>query len=182
MIARLAGRMSLVHDALLATLIAVRPLIWDEDPTQPSCCCYLVLLALALVALAVDAGCGLRRQWRWSRRGLLLAALVGWFAWEALRSPLPLQAWQVWISLASDLVLAWYLMQVMPGRGRLAVAALGAGLFTELVLAQLQWCWVLPALAQAQREGQLDIPSYLASAAAERIRFWQGLRHLHPGR
>jgi hypothetical protein len=79
--------------------------------------------------------------------------------------------WGLWGMAATQLGLAAYLVQVVPGRERIALAALGAGLIGEATVSVLQWPWVLPALAEAQRRGELDavVGPGLSGDLAERI-------------
>jgi O-antigen ligase len=160
-----------VHGALIALLIALRPLVWDEDATGVAALGYLVLIVIALTIALGESWAGARRQWRWSAAGLLFAALALAMIPSALRSPLPVQGATLWLTVASQVGLAAYLMQAVPGRERVALAALGAGLFGEAMIAVLQWPWVLPSLAQEQRAGHLVsvAPGEMQGDLAERI-------------
>src|SRR4051812_30079499 len=117
-----------IHGSLIALLIAARPLVWDEDPTSMPSLVFLALVGLALFVVLVESWAGLRRQWRWSGLGVLFALVVVALLPAALRSPLPVQGWSLWLMLLGQLGLAAYLVQAVPGRERVALAALGAGL------------------------------------------------------
>jgi hypothetical protein len=158
------------HDGVAAALVACRPLVWDEDPAELYVIAYDALVVAGLVLLAVEAIAGLRRHWRLSGRGALYAALLMLLGVAAIRSPLPAQGWGLCSQLLADGGLAWYLLQVVPGRARLLCAALGGGLVAELALSGLQEVWVLPGLARLQTAGQLKLPPQIDPALiAERI-------------
>jgi len=163
------GRRDAAHSALMMTLIAVRPLVWDEDPLSVPVTVYAVLVLLSCGFAVGETLLGLR-IWRWGRLSALVAALILWLGLAAWRSPLPIIGWGLWSGIALNGVLGLYLLQVLPARRGMALAALGAGLLGEALISILQWPWVLPAMARAQQAGQLRIiPQSLQGSLAERI-------------
>src|SRR4051794_27836485 len=77
------------HGALIALLIALRPLVWDEDATAMPVIAYLALIGIALAVVVGESLAGARRSWRWSAAGLVFVALALALIPAALRSPLP---------------------------------------------------------------------------------------------
>jgi len=164
-----SGRRDAAHSAVMVLLIAARPLVWDEDPLSIPVTVYALLVLLACGFAVVEALRGLR-TWRWGRLSVLVAALIVWLGLAAWRSPLPISGWCLWSGIALNGALGAYLLQVLPARRGLALAALGAGLLGESLISVLQWPWVLPAMAQAQQAGELRIiPQALQGSLAERI-------------
>ncbi len=143
-----------VHATLLALLIVLRPLVWDGNAAWLPNLAYLLLVVLALATLLVEGWVDTRRAWRWSVNGALFAALLLVLLPAALRSPLPVEGWSLWGMAFIHLGLAAYLMQVVPGRERLALAALGAGLAGETIICLGQYAFVLPGMAAAQARGE----------------------------
>ena len=163
------GRRAAAHSALMVTLIAARPLVWDEDPLNLPVTVYGVLVLLGCGAAVLETALG-SRTWRWGRLSALVAGLILWLGLAAWRSPLPIVGWGLWSGIALNGALGLYLLQVLPARRGMALAALGAGLLGEVLISALQWPWVLPAMARAQQAGQLRIvPQALQGSLAERI-------------
>ena len=160
-----------LHHVLLVLLVALRPLIWDgESGSVPALAWYGLLLAgLAIVAREVATGA--RTGWRWGWCGLVAIVLTVLLLPAALRSPHGFEGLALWGMVAGHLAFAGYLMQVMPGRERLALAALLAGLAGETCYALGQSTWVLDDLAR--RLGSGDLASQVAPGMvgefAERI-------------
>lgn len=142
-----------LHGSLLVLLLALRPLIWDGDPVAPDNLAYLILVCGALLLLGVEALVGLRRTWNLGLGGLGFALLLLALLPAALRTPLPVEGWGLYGQLVGHAALALYLAQIIPGRERLALAALLAGLSAELVLALAQH-WTLGRMAAAQQAGE----------------------------
>ena len=162
-------RRDAAHSALMVVLIAARPLVWDEDPLSASVTVYAALVLLACGFAVTETMLGWR-TWRWGPLSVLVALLIAWLGLAAWRSPLPIVGWGLWSGIAVNGLLGAYLLQVLPERRRLALAALGAGLLGEALISVLQWPWVLPAMARAQGSGALRIiPQALQGSLAERI-------------
>jgi hypothetical protein len=142
-----------LHDLLLVALIVLRPLVWGGDATSWDSLAYLVLTAIALVLVGVEGWCGWRTAWRWNWGGVLAGLLLLALAPAAARSATPSTAWGMWGMILADLALAAYLMQTLPGRARLAWAALVAGLALLGVVAGMQCAVVLPAMRAALAHG-----------------------------
>jgi hypothetical protein len=161
-----------LHDALVLVLIGLRPLIWSGDPTAFDNLAYLVLVVLGLVLLVAEGWAGARREWRWGWSGLLFALVVAALLPAAICSPLPSEGWGLWGMLTVHLGLAAYLMQVIPGRERLALGALGGALTVVCLVAMAQQAWVLPAMAEGLRQKDPGIARFETSQGnlAERIR------------
>ena len=136
-----------LHDALLVLLVALRPLVWSGDASAWDTLAYLGLVMVALTALVVETWQGLRPTWRWGWGGILATALLLALLPAALNSPFPSNGMGFWGMLTIHLGLAVWLMQVLPGRERLAVAALGGTLAVECVITLAQQWWVLPQMA-----------------------------------
>lgn len=167
--ARTARIVDALHATLVALLIGTRPLVWDDDPVQVPAIAWLALVLAALGVVVAEGWAGRRPAWRWSWSGIGLAALALLLLPAAAISPLPAQGWGLWSAVAGHVGLAAYLMQVVPGRERIAVAALGAGLLGACAVAVLQWLWVLPGMAQAQLDGRFAALGGLQGPLAERI-------------
>lgn len=157
-----------VHDAVVAGLVATAPLSWDEEPTQLWVLVRHAVLLVGLSGLLLEVLGGWRDAWRWSARGLLLGALVLLLGIAAVRSPLPIQGWGLGVEIVGDAAWAWYLLQVIPSREGIAGAALAGGLAAELLVALLQWRWVLPGMAQAS-DASLGVERSLLGKVRERI-------------
>jgi|GEM_PF-3487622 hypothetical protein len=151
------SRLERTHDALVVALITLRPLIWSGDGTAWDSLAYQWLVAIAGLSLVLEAWLGWRTSWRWSAAGI--AALVLWLALlpAACQAPMPSSAWGLWGMLGIDLVLALYLMQVLPGRLHLAWGAFIAGLALEALIAFLQQAWVLPGMRAALAAGDAQL-------------------------
>ena len=145
----LARLPALVDDLQLAALIALRPLAWDGDPGN------LVNLIWCLLTLVAAAG-WVCRAWLRPRPCVIapgviaVAVVIALLIPALLRSPLPVAGWTLWSMLLIHLVFALYVVQIIHGRTRLALAALGAAVAVEILLALGQWRWALPAMANQQ--------------------------------
>ncbi len=159
-----------LHTALIAVLVALRPLVWDGDPLALDLLAYQTLTVLGPLLLAFEALVGWRRAWRFTWGGVAAAALVLALTPALWYAPALLPAWEQWWSLTLNLLFALYLMQVIVGRERVVIAALLAGCAAETLVALLQREWVLPALAKAQHSGALTLNAAMNSDLEERIR------------
>lgn len=139
-----AGR---THDILLVALIALRPLIWSGQAGAWDNLAWLLLAVGALVWLVIDAWRGRVPAWRFGVGGVLAAVLLVVLLPAALRSPYPSTGMGLWGMAMIHLGFAAYLMQVIPGRERLAFGALAGALVVECLIALGQWAWVLPKMA-----------------------------------
>lgn len=142
-----------VHDLLVLLLVAVRPWCWDGMPGQPADLVWQALAVGALLIAALERAAGLRPAWNWSWRGVVAVVLVLALLPAALGAAEPAPSWCRWTSWVSCLAAAAYLMQVIAGRQRLALAGFGAGFAVTVVLGLAQPLWVLPAMAAAQQAG-----------------------------
>ncbi len=160
-----------LHDVLVLALLALRPLCWDGAPGQPADLIWQALAAAALALVAVERAAGLRPAWNWGWRGMVGLVLVLGLLPAVLAAPEPAPAWCRWSGWVACLAAAGYLAQVLPGRVRLAVAALMAGFAMVAVLALMQRAVVLPAMAAAQAGGasMFEAVPGGAAAIAERI-------------
>lgn len=160
-----------LHDALVLALLALRPLCWDGAPGQPADLIWQGLAVLALGVVAVERAVGLRTAWSWGWRGVVGIALVLALLPAVLAAPEPAPAWCRWSGWVACLAAAGYLAQVLPGRVRLAIAALMAGLAMVAVLALMQRAVVLPAMAAAHAGGasMFEAVPGGGAAIAERI-------------
>jgi len=147
---QVAGR---AHDILLVALIALRPLVWSGQAGAWDNLAWLLLALTALVWLVIDAWRGRVPAWRFGVGGVLAAALLLILLPAALRSPYPSTGMGLWGMAVIHLGFAAYLMQVIPGRERLAFAALMGALVVECLVALGQWAWVLPKMAAALAGG-----------------------------
>jgi O-Antigen ligase len=145
------------HDILLVALIALRPLVWSGDASALDNLAWLLLALIALVWLVVDAWRGRLPAWRFGIGGVLGAALLLILLPAALRSPYPSTGMGLWGMAVIHLGFAAYLMQVIPGRERLAFGALAGALTVECLIALGQWVWVLPKMAAALAGGDPTI-------------------------
>lgn len=168
---RLRRATGLLHGGLIASLIALRPLVWDGDPASPANLVYLALIVIALVVTAVEVLAGGRRTLRWSWTGLAFAALVLALIPAALRAPVPPDGAAWWWQLVLHLGLGGYLMQTVPGRERIAWGALIAGLSAEVAIGWIQGIYVLPQMASATGTGDAGVAAEGVAAGdlAERI-------------
>ncbi len=167
--ARWSGRL---HDVLLVALIVLRPLVWGGDATSWDSLAYLVLTAGALGVVVAEGWCGWRPAWRWNWGGLLALLLLLTLAPAAARSATPSAAWGMWGMVLADLGLAAYAMQALPGRTRLAWAALVAGLALLAGVAAAQQGVVLPAMRAALARGDPALARFETGHGdlAERLR------------
>lgn len=159
----IAGR---AHDVLLVALIALRPLIWSGDANAWDNLGWLSLVLVALGWLVVDAWRGRVAYWRGGLGGVSAALLLLILLPAALRSEYPSTGMGVWGMAMIHLGFAAYLMQVVPGRERLAFASLLGALAVEGVVALGQWVWVLPGMANALNSGDPTVAG-LENAAGD---------------
>ncbi|HEX3135601.1 MAG TPA: hypothetical protein VHX44_18710 [Planctomycetota bacterium] len=141
------------HDILLAALIALRPLVWSGDAGAWDNLGWLTLALIALLWLVIDAWRGRVPAWRFGLGGVIAAGLLLILLPAALRSPYPSTGMGQWGMAVIHLGFAAYLMQVVPGRERLAFSALVGALVVECLVALGQWVWVLPGMAKALAGG-----------------------------
>lgn len=162
-----------LHDVLLVALIVLRPLVWGGDGTAWDSLAYVVLVAGALALVVAEGWCSWRVAWRWNWGGVLAGLLLLVLAGAAARSATPAAAWGMWGMMMADLALAAYLMQTLPGRIRLAWAALVAGLAVLGLVAALQYSVVLPTMRAALANGDPTLARLETSHGdlAERLQF-----------
>lgn len=149
-VSHVAGR---AHDILLVALIALRPLVWSGQAGAWDNLAWLLLAVGALVWLVIDAWRGRVPAWRFGIGGVLAAILLAILLPAALRSPYPSTGMGLWGMAVIHLGFAAYLMQVVPGRERLAFGALAGALVVECLIALGQWAWVLPGMTAALAGG-----------------------------
>ena len=149
-----AGR---AHDILLVALVALRPLVWSGQAGAWDNLAWLLLALVALVWLVIDAWRGRVSAWRFGVGGVLAVALLLILLPAALRSPYPSTGMGLWGMAVIHLGFAAYLMQVIPGRERLAFGALAGAMTVECLIALGQWAWVLPKMAAALAGGDPTI-------------------------
>jgi O-antigen ligase len=145
------------HDVLLVALIALRPLIWSGDAGAWDNLAWLTLTIFALGWLLIDAWSGRFTSWRFGVGGILAAALLVILFPAALRSPFPSTGIGMWGMAIIHLGFAFYIMQTISGRERLAFAALTGALIIECLIALGQWTWVLPNMAYALTHGDASV-------------------------
>lgn len=141
------------HDVLLVALIALRPLIWSGDASAWDNLAWLALTIFALGWLLIDAWRGRFTSWRFGIGGILASAFLIILLPAALRSPFPSTGIGLWGMAIIHLGFAFYLMQTISGRERLAFAAFTGALIIECLVALGQWAWVLPNMAFALAHG-----------------------------
>ena len=145
------------HDALLVALIVLRPLVWSGDRTAWDHIAWMLLVIVALSVLVVEGLTG-RRPWlRWGPGGVIAGVLVAGLLPATVFAPEPATARGTWNALVINLGFAFWLCQVVPGRERLALAALFGGAAIEIVVALLQPVWTLPAMAAKLAAGDPSI-------------------------
>ncbi len=149
----LRGWVDALHVVLLVPLVALRPLIWSGDGTGADSLAWQVLVLVGLAVVLGESLSGWRRGWRWGWSGVLAALLTLVLLPAAARSPQGAEGWGLWGMLVVHLGFAAYLMQAVPGRERLALAALLAGVVGECVVALFQPLWVFPAMHTALAAG-----------------------------
>lgn len=135
------------HDALLVALIVLRPLVWSVDYTAWDHIAWMLLVIVALVVLSLEGLAG-RRPWlHWGPGGIIAGVLIAGLLPATVIAPEPTIAWGTLNALFIQIGFAFWLCQVVPGRERLAFAALLGGAAVEVVVALLQPIWTLPAMA-----------------------------------
>ena len=159
------------HDTLIVLLVALRPLVWDGDAASPANLVYLALILLALFITAAEYAGGLRVQVRWSWTGILFAALVAILVPAAMWAPIPADGAAFFWQLVLHLGLGAYLLQIIPGRERVAWSALVAGLGAEAAIGWVQGLYVLPKMAAGSALGDTAVAAegIAASDLVERI-------------
>lgn len=145
------------HDVLALLLILLRPSIWDGESAAWPTLIWYGLLTIALALLATEALAGHRPTARWGWSGVVAATLMLVLLPAAWHGPEGYEAWALWAQWAGHLVLAGYLLQIAPGRNRLLLAALVAGLTAQICYALGQAAWSLPHLAQQASAGTLGV-------------------------
>jgi O-antigen ligase len=145
------------HDILLVALIALRPLIWSGDASAWDNLAWLTLTVFALGWMLIDAWRGRFTSWRFGIGGMIAATLLVILIPAALRSPFPSTGIGMWGMAIIHLGFAFYLMQTISGRERLAFAALTGALIIECLIALGQWTWVLPNMAYALTHGDAAV-------------------------
>ncbi len=145
------------HDVLLVALIALRPLIWSGDAGAWDNLAWLTLTIFALGWMLIDAWRGRITSWRFGIGGMIAAALLVMLFPAALRSPFPSTGIGMWGMAIIHLGFAFYIMQTISGRERLAFAALTGALIIECFVALGQWAWVLPNMAFALTHGDAAV-------------------------
>ncbi len=151
--ARARAGLEHAHDVLVLLLVFLRPLCWDGAPGQVADLVWQALAVAGLMLVAVERATLLRTAWTWSWRGVLGLVLLAALLPCTLYAPEPGPAWCRFAGWTSCMAAAVYLMQVLPGRVRLAIAALLAALAIESVLGVVQRWWGLPSMVEAQRAG-----------------------------
>ena len=154
---RLQRVLTIFHTALMAVLIALRPLVWDGEAAAPANLVYLALIQVGLVVLAGEFVSGLRTTVRWSWPGLLFAVLVVALVPAAWRAPIPADGSAFLWQLLMHLGLGAYLLQIIPGRERVAWSALVAGLGAEVAIGWIQGLYVLPKMAAGSAQGDVAV-------------------------
>ena len=168
---RLQRMLANFHDTLIVLLIALRPLVWDGDAASPANLVYLALILLALFITAAEYAGGLRVQVRWSWTGILFAAMVAILVPAAMRAPILADGAAFFWQLVLHLGLSAYLLQIIPGRERVAWSALVAGLGAEAAIGWVQGLYVLPKMAAGSALGDTAVAAegIAASDFVERI-------------
>lgn len=138
----------------LVILPLLRPLVWNGDAGSLPNLFYLILLAAAtatglmLRSVVMDATPRPRPWALW-----LGAAFLAWAAIGCVRSPLPAQAWLLWLGWVLHLAAPLALWPEIRRRPQCVVAGLCAGLGLELAVMAGQKFWERPAM---QRDLALD--------------------------
>ena len=168
---RLQRLLANFHDTLIVLLIALRPLVWDGDAASPANLVYLALILLALLITAAEFAGGLRTHVRWSWTGILFAGVVAALVPAALSAPIPADGSAFIWQLVLHFGLGAYLLNVVPGRERVAWAALVAGLGAEVAIGWVQGLYVLPKMAAGTASGDAAVAAEGISASdlADRI-------------
>ncbi len=169
---RLLRLLGSFHTTLMVVLIALRPLVWDGDAASPANLVYLALIQLALLVTAGEFVGGLRTTLRWSWTGLVFAGLVLALVPASLRAPIPATGSAFMWQLLMHLGLGAYLLQILPGRERVAWSALIAGLGAEVAIGWVQGLYVLPKMADDSAQGDAAVAAegIAANDLLERIR------------
>lgn len=142
----------------LVALPLLRPLIWNGDASNLPNLFYLALLSTAtvtgLILRTLDQDISLRRPWA---LGFGLFFML-WAGLGCLVSPLPSQAWLLWLGWSLHLAAPLALLPVIRRRPDLLLAGLCAGLGLELLLMVGQVLWERPALQRNLAEDPALVP------------------------
>ena len=151
-----AGRLThhLLHVLLFSTILT-RPLVFGLDLAAMDQRVWFLLVILGLGVCVLESCLGLRSRWHHGVAGVFGGLALLCLLPAAANAPVAAQGWGRWVTWAGLGLWAWWLMQVLPGRERLAIAALLGSLAIELALALGQKLWVLPAMA-----ANLDSPAF----------------------
>ena len=161
-----------LQSTLLVALITLRPLVWDGDPASPANLIYLTLMVFALGTTAIELLCGTRPVLRWSWTAVVAALLICALLPAAFsRAPVPIDGAAFGWQLLLHGCFGFHLLQVIPGRERLAWGALLTALGIETAVAYIQGFYVLPAMAVATSNGDAAVAAEGISAndLSERI-------------
>lgn len=145
--------LDLGHHLVLLLTIVLRPFVFGGDLAASDQLAWhtLVLVGWGLCLLELWSGRRLGLRWGWA--GVAAAALLALLLPAAWQAEDPALGWGRWVSWASLLLWAGYLMQVLPGRVHFAWALLVATLAVEVVLVLVQQVHVLPAMGAAMTSG-----------------------------
>lgn len=163
-----ARKIEAVHAFLAAVLVAIRPLVWDGEPTATACGIWLLLAAGCVLFAGVRIAV-LKEPLRWGPVGLAAAILAVLYLPAAVRAPSPAEGFGLYLPLIVHLAFAASLVQIASTRAGLIAAAILAGLAGEGVVAVLQRVVVLPAMADGLAKGTLAIQGLDPRDVAERI-------------
>ena len=158
----------LVHQVLVVLLLVLVPLVWDGDPAALDHLAWLTLLVIGLLLGWLGSLAGWL-TWRCNRSGVALMALVLLMVPAVIAGPSALVAGAMWSKALAAGALAAYLALVLPGRERLALAAVVAGAGAQIAIALLQWPWVLPAMRSAQAAGDITLGAAMQGDLIQRL-------------
>lgn len=154
--------LDLFHHLLLVLTVALRPVIFGGDLAAPDQLVWHGLVLAGWALLLVEWWSGRRGVLRWSAGGLIGVALLAVLLPAAARAAEPALGWGRWVSWASLLLWAGYLLQVLPGRGRFTWSLLAGALAVQATLALVQAGYVLPAMERAMHRGDDAIAELVA--------------------
>ena len=145
-----------LHCLLLVVVLALRPLIWDVDVLAPAHLLYAGLVLVGPLLVIVELLMGLRQQVRWTWAAIPLLIVAALLVPGALRSHLVIEGWAQAGQTLLTVALGFWLMQVVPGRERLAWGALVTGFVGESILAVMQKITVMPQMLAQLNSGEMD--------------------------